>query len=153
MYKIVLKDSTVFNLKSIDEETEKHMIIVLETDLSHDAAVSKFTQNNLSYVQVLFNTSVINTYVNFKDVKESSVKDGIITVKLSKFDTKEIIIDLRKENDELMKAKDSLVIANAELERRVKLTEDCILEMSESIYATEDTPEGAEEDGSTTLGE
>ena len=152
MYKIVLKDSTVFNLKSIDEETEKHMIIVLETDLSHDAAVSNFTQNNLSYVQVLFNSSVINTYVNFKDVKESSVKDGIITVKLSKFDTKEIIIDLRKENDALTKANDALVVANVELEQRVKLTEDCILELSELVYATEDT-EGDEEDGGIVMGE
>ena len=153
MYKLVLKDNTVFNLKSIDEDTEKCMTIVLDTALSHDAAISNFTKENLQYVQVMLNDKVLNTYVTFNAVAETSVKNGVITIKLSKSDIKEIVIDVRKENGELIKAKDALVIANAELEQRVKLTEDCILEMSETIYATEETTEGAEEDGSTTLGE
>lgn len=100
MYKIVLKDNTVFNLKSIDD-TEKSMLIALDTDLSHDAAISNFTKDNLQYVQVMLEDKVLNTYVNFKEVSESSVKDGIITVKLSKSDTKEIVINLRKENEDL----------------------------------------------------
>lgn len=100
MYKLILKDNTEFKLKSIDD-TEKHTTIVLDTDLSHDAAISYFTKDNLSYVQILYNKAVLNTYVNFKEVSESSVKDGVITVKLSKSDTKEIVINLRKENEDL----------------------------------------------------
>ena len=152
MYKLRLKDNTVIDLKSIDEDNEKCMTIDIDTKLSHDEVVSNFTKDNLSYVQVLFNDNVLDTYVNFKEVSESSVKDETITVKIKKFDTNEIIIDLRKENDALTKANDALVVANVELEQRVKLTEDCILELSELVYATENT-EGVETDGSVTMGE
>ena len=128
MYKLILKDSTEINLKSIDEDTEKCMTITLDTELSHDAVISKFTNDNLSYVQVLFNTSILNTYVNFKEVFESSVKDGIITVKLSKSDTKEIVIALRKEN-EILKS------ANEKLMTDMKVTNESLDELRDIVIA------------------
>lgn len=131
MYKIVLKDNTVFNLKSIDD-TEKCMSIVLDTNLSHDAAISNFTKDNLQYVQVMLEDKVLNTYVNIKEQAESSVKDGIITVKLNKYDTKEIIINLRKENEQL---KESLVKSNEELKETIEQCNNSILEMSDMLLA------------------
>lgn len=98
MYKLLLKDSTVFNLKSINEDTEKYMVIVLDTDLSYDAVISNFTKENLQYVQVMTNDVVLNTYVTFNSVIETNVKSGVITIKLGKSDIKEIVINLRKEN-------------------------------------------------------
>lgn len=130
MYKLLLKDSTVFNLKSIDKDTENYMIIVLDTDMTHDAAISKFTNDNLSYIQILFNSSVLNTYVNFKEVSESSVKDGIITIKLSKSDTKEIIINLRKENEQL---KEVIKNVNEQFTENVEQCNNYILEMSDML--------------------
>lgn len=132
MYNIVLKDKTVFNLKSIDEDTEKFMTIVLDTDLSHDAAISNFTKDNLQYVQVMLNDKVLNTYVNIKEQAESSVKDGIITVKLNKYDTKEIIINLRKENEQL---KESVVVSNQKLKETIEQCNNSILEMSDMLLA------------------
>lgn len=131
MYKLVLKDNTEFKLKSIDD-TEKHTTIVLDTELSHDAAISYFTKDNLSYVQILYNKAVLNTYVNFKEVSESSVKDGIITVKLSKSDTKELVIALRKENEAL---KESLVTSNEHQLETLEQFNNSILEMSDMLLA------------------
>lgn len=99
MYKIELKDSTVFNLKSIEEDTEKCMNIVLDTELSHDNAISKFKKDNLQYVKIMSDEIVLNTYVNISSVAESSVKNGEISIKLNKYDTKDIVINLRKENE------------------------------------------------------
>lgn len=99
MYKLLLKDSTVFNLKSIEEDTEMCMKIVLDTELSHDNAISKFTKDNLQYVKIISDEIVLNTYVNISSVAESSVKNGEISIKLNKYDTKDIVINLRKENE------------------------------------------------------
>ena len=132
MYKIVLKDKTVFDLKSIDEDTEKCMSIILDTDLSHDAAISNFTKDNLQYVQVMLNDKVLNTYVNIKEQAESSVKGGIITVNLNKYDTKELIINLRKENEQL---KESVVVSNQKLKETIEQCNNSILEMSDMLLA------------------
>lgn len=132
MYKIILKDNTVFNLKSIDEDTEKCMSIILDTDLSHDAAISNFTKDNLQYVQVMLEDKVLNTYVNIKEQAESSVKDGIITVNLNKYDTKELIINLRKENEQL---KESVVVSNQKLKETIEQCNNSILEMSDMLLA------------------
>lgn len=131
MYKLVLKDNTEFKLKSIDD-TENYTTIVLDTELSHDAAISYFTKDNLSYVQIIYNTAVLNTYVNFKEISESSVKEGIITIKLSKSDTKELVIALRKENEVL---KGSLSTLNEQLTETVEQCNNSILEMSDMLLA------------------
>ena len=128
MYKLVLKDKTEINLKSIEEDTEKCMTIALDTVLSHDEVISHFTKDNLSYVQILYNAAVLNTYVNFKEVSESSVKEGIITVKISKSDTKEIIITLRKENEDFK-------IANEKLSNDIRLNNKSIDELRDIVIA------------------
>lgn len=99
VYKLSLKDGTVINLKSIDTDNDTNMIVSLDTDLSHDEAIEKFSISNLSCVQILCDDVVINTYVNFKEVAESSVKNGTIIVNIEKCNTKELVINLRKEND------------------------------------------------------
>lgn len=128
MYKIVLKDNTVFNLKSIDEDTEKCLSIVLDTDLSHDAAISNFTKDNLQYVQVMTNDKVLNTYVTVNSVAESSVKNDVITIKLNKSDTKEIVVNLRKENEILKISNDKLILD-------MKVTNESVDEIRDMIIA------------------
>lgn len=101
MYKIKLKDSTIFNLKEIVEDTDKGMRIILDTELSHDEAVSKFTEDNLQYVEILLDYKVINSFVNFDKVIESCVKNNDISIYIQKSSTKDIIINLRKEKEDL----------------------------------------------------
>lgn len=67
------------------------------------------------------------------------------TVTLNQPDLQEKYEELKAENEQLRADKE-------ELEQRVKLTEDCILELSGLVYATENM-EGVETDGSVTMGE
>lgn len=67
------------------------------------------------------------------------------TVTLNQPNLQEKYEELKAENEQLRADKE-------ELEQRVKLTEDCILEISELVYATENT-EGVEVNGSITMDE
>lgn len=88
----------------------------------------------------------IQSYKGYTSLQPTiGVGEGEYTVTLNQPDLAEQIKSLKIENEQLVKDK-------KELEERVKLTEDCILELSELVYATENT-EGAEGDGSTIMGE
>lgn len=130
MYKMVVKDGTVINLKSIETDTDTNMIASLDTEMSHDEAISKFTKDNLSYVKILNDETLLKTYVNLNEIEESSVKKDVITVNISKSDIKDIIINLRKENDTL---KNALVEEKAVNEQQ----DMCIVEAFQQIYANQ----------------
>lgn len=86
-----------------------------------------------------------NSYKDYTSLQPIVVGDGEYTITLNKSSLSEQVESLKAENEILVKEKEAL-------ETRVKLTEDCILELSELVYATENT-EGVEEDGSTVMGE
>lgn len=100
MYKLILKDNTMINLRGINEY-EKSIVLELDTQLTYDEVVGKFTKENLSFVRIKHEDIVLSTYVNLKDVEELSVKNQIITIVICKADTKELIINLRNENEQL----------------------------------------------------
>ena len=100
MYKLILKDNTMINLRGINEY-EKSIVLELDTQLTYDEVVGKFTKENLSIVRIKHEDIVLSTYVNLKDVEELSVKNQIITIVICKADTKELIINLRNENEQL----------------------------------------------------
>lgn len=100
MYKLILKDNTIINLRGINEY-EKSIVLELDTQLTYDEIVGKFTKENLSFVRIKHEEIVLSTYVNLKDVEELSVKNQIITIVICKADTKELIINLRNENEQL----------------------------------------------------
>lgn len=100
MYKLILKDNTVINLRGINEY-EKSIVLELDTQLAYDEVICKFTKENLSFVRIKHEDIVLSTYVNLKDVEELSVKNQIITIVICKADTKELIINLRNENEQL----------------------------------------------------
>lgn len=100
MYKLILKDNTVINLRGINEY-EKSIVLELDTQLTYDEVVGKFTKENLSFVRIKHEDIVLSTYVNLKDVEELNVKNQIITIVICKADTKELIINLRNENEQL----------------------------------------------------
>lgn len=100
MYKLILKDNTIINLRGINEY-EKSIVLELDTQLTYDEIVGKFAKENLSFVRIKHEDIVLSTYVNLKDVEELSVKNQIITIVICKADTKELIINLRNENEQL----------------------------------------------------
>lgn len=100
MYKLVLKDKTVINLSNI-KDYEKSIILELDTSLTHDEVISKFTNDNLSLVNILCNDVLLSTYVDLKDIEESSVKNQTITIVICKASMKDLIIDLRNEKEQL----------------------------------------------------
>lgn len=100
LYKLILKDNTVINLRGINEY-EKSIVLELDTQLTYDEVVGKFTKENLSFVRIKHEDIALSTYVNLKDVEELSIKNQIITIVICKADTKELIINLRNENEQL----------------------------------------------------
>lgn len=88
----------------------------------------------------------IQSYKGYTSLQPTiGVGDGEYTVTLNQPDLAGQVETLKAKNEQLVKEKETL-------ETRVKLTEDCILELSELVYATENT-EGVVEDGSTIMGE
>lgn len=100
MYKLVLKDNTVINLGKTDDY-EKTLVLELDTQLTHDEVISKFTKDNLSFVRIMCDDVILRTYVNLKDIETSSVKSQIITIVIRKADMEELIINTRNENEQL----------------------------------------------------
>lgn len=88
----------------------------------------------------------IQSYKGYTSLQPTiGVGEGEYTVTLNQPNLSEQVESLKAENGQLRADKEAL-------ETRVKLTEDCILELSELVYATEKM-EGAETDGSTVMGE
>lgn len=100
MYKLVLKDNTVININNITDY-EKSLVLELDTKLTHDEVIGKFTKENISLVNIMLDDIVLSTYVDLKVIEESSVKNQTITIVICKASTKDLIIDLRNEKEQL----------------------------------------------------
>lgn len=132
-------------------ESSQSLTITFLSNLKYEEIKTLLSSNdNTSVITRTVETEgkdpYIQSYKGYTSLQPTiGVGEGEYTVTLSQPDLAEQIKSLKIENEQLVKDK-------KELEERVKLTEDCILELSELVYATENM-EGAETDGSIVVGE
>ena len=132
-------------------ENSESLTITFLSDLTHEEI--KTLLSNIDNTNVITYTResegqapYTNEYKGYTSLQPTiGVGDGEYTVTLNQPDLSEQVESLKVENEQLRADKEAL-------KTRVKLTEDCILELSELVYATENM-EGVEEDGSTFMGE
>ena len=136
--KRILENSESLTITFVSDMTYEQVKILLSN--KDNTNVITYTRESDGQVPYM------NDYKGYTSLQPTiGVGDGEYTVTLNQPDLAEQLESIKAENEKLVKEKEVL-------ETRVKLTEDCILELSEIVYATENT-EGVEEDGSTIMGE
>lgn len=125
-------------------ENSESLTITFVSDMTYEQVkILLSNKENTNVITYTRETDGQTPYTN--DYKGYTVLQPTIGV-----GTNEYTVTLNQPN--LQDKYDELKEEKEELEQRVKLTEDCILELSELVYATENT-EGAETDGSIVVGE
>lgn len=125
-------------------ENSEYLTITFVSDMTYEQVkILLSNKENTNVITYTRETDGQTPYTN--DYKGYTVLQPTIGV-----GTNEYTVTLNQPN--LQDKYDELKSEKEELEQRVKLTEDCILELSELVYSTENT-EGAETDGSIVMGE
>lgn len=132
-------------------ENSEYLQITFESTLTYEQIKTLLTSKDNTKVITYTRESegqvpYTHDYTGYTELDPTiGVGECKYTVTLNQPNLEQKYVELKAENEQLRADKEAL-------EERVKLTEDCILELSELVYATEKM-EGAETDGSAVMGE